>query len=154
MEQPTSILSRRQFLSAMRRGPHREERSQPRVVEKIVFGYERAVPAALLVGFEQLKHKLKRAGLNVRVTFLPLDNLPDDVDVLLVTEDAIVAARRHAPNAELIALQQYRNSPEYSMLVSQLQEGVELRVKTGNDDTGTASEQSQTVKYRGYRRVE
>lgn len=166
MERPVTLLSRRQFFSAIRRGPEylgghseqgheaAEERSRPRVVEKIVFGYENAVPAALLIGFEQLKHKLKRAGLNITVTFLPLHNLPEDVDVLLVTEDAVASARKTTPNAaHVIVLRQYRNSPVYSTLVTQLQEGVEFRAKTKDDD-GTTSQQSHTVKYRGYRKID
>ncbi|MFQ5856444.1 MAG: hypothetical protein ACE5LU_12450 [Anaerolineae bacterium] len=123
-----------------------------RLVKKIVFGYESALPASLVVGAEQLKKKIQRAGLKVSVVYHPLYDLPEDTDVILVAEELAETAQQRAPDAQVIPLKQFVNSPAYGELMTRLLEGVELRAET--QDATEQTSRPKTVKYRGYHRID
>ncbi len=89
--------------------------------EKIVFGFTLDVfPAMVIVGYEQMKHKVAEAGLNVQVQMLPLGDLPPQVNTLFVPAELADAARQAAPGARVIASPDMINLPAYDTLVREL----------------------------------
>ncbi len=89
--------------------------------EQIVFGFTLDVfPAMVIVGYEQMKHKVAEAGLDVQVQMLPLSDLPPQVNTLFVPAELADAARQAAPGARVIASPDMVNLPAYDALVSEL----------------------------------
>jgi len=128
--------------------------AQPRLVKTIVFGYTLDYfPGPLIVGYNQLKRKLQRAGFAVSVRLCPLSDLPSDVSIIFTPLELADQAAQAAPHSRIIALESFLNQPSYNALVEQLKEGREwtaARVSTHarSDDEG------QIVNYRGYERIE
>lgn len=152
----TSKVSRRQFFTSFKNP------SQPRVslassvtgfLNKIVFAYERGLPAGMVVGSEQFKYKLKTAGFQVVVLCQPLSALAQDADVVLVAEDLVKVAQQRVPDAQIIPLKQFKDSSVYDELIGRLIENVELKAEI----VGAATEeieQPKIVKYRGYQKID
>ncbi len=87
----------------------------------IVFGYTLdCLPGLLIVGYNQFKHKVAEAGLNVAVKMLPLNDLPPQVDVLFVPQEFAEAARKAAPHSRVEVLGTFLNHPSYNTLIQQL----------------------------------
>jgi mannitol-specific phosphotransferase system IIBC component len=84
------------------------------------------MPAPLLVGYNRLRRKVERAGLNVAVELVPLSDLPSELDILFVPAPLEAAARSVWNAGPLIVLEAYHNHPAYSELVSRLQQGTEI----------------------------
>jgi hypothetical protein len=100
---------------------------RPRLVHTIGFGYALDfMPAPLLVGYNQLRRKVERAGLNVVVELVPLSDLPAELDILFVPAQLEATARGVWNAGPLIVLEAYLNHPAYSELVSRLQQGTEI----------------------------
>jgi mannitol-specific phosphotransferase system IIBC component len=151
----TGKVSRRQFFNAFRStSEHRvsETGSITGLLKKIVFGYERKLPASLVLGAGQLKSKIQETGLNVSVVYHPVSDLPEDVDVILVAKELVKTAQHYAPDAQIIPLKQFKDSLLYDELVTRLVEGVELKAETEHVTERTS--ESKTVKYRGYQIID
>ena len=107
--------------------PEVGSRHEPKLIRLVGFGYALDfMPAPLLVGFNQLRRKVERAGLNVAVELVPLTDLPDELDILFVPSQLESAARAAWNHGQLIVLETYMNHPAYSELVSRLQAGTEI----------------------------
>ena len=99
-----------------------ESHTQPST--QIVFGYTSDVcPASLFVGYNQFKHKVTGAGLDVVVSLTPLNALPARVDVLFVPQELVELARQSAPNTRIEALDNFLNQPIYNILIKELGNG-------------------------------
>jgi hypothetical protein len=90
---------------------------------RIVFGYTPDLfPAMLIVGYEQMKHKVAQAGLNVQVVLSPLGELPPDTHTLFVPAALEEAARGHAAGSRVQALPEMVNSSIFDSLIEELQD--------------------------------
>lgn len=88
----------------------------------IVFGFTLDVfPAMLIVGYEQMKHKVAGLGLDVDVSLLPLDDLPSGLHTLFVPVELEHSARLAAPQASVYALPEMVNVPIYDTVIRQLE---------------------------------
>ena len=98
-----------------------------KLIRLVGFGYALDfMPAPLLVGYNQLRRKVERAGLNVAIELVPLSDLPAELDILFVPAPLETTARSFWNAGPLIVLETYQNHPAYSELVSRLQQGSEI----------------------------
>ncbi len=92
-------------------GPARSDGNDTPV---FVFGFTLEIfPAMVIVGYEQMKHKVEQAGLNVQVKMLPLDDLPATLHSLFVPLELDLAARQAAPAAQVYPLAEMVNALLY-----------------------------------------
>lgn len=151
----TGKVSRRRFFNALRSPSERrisEASSITGFLRKIVFGYERGLPASLVVGVGQLKKQIQEAGLKVSVACHPLSDIPEDTDVILVAEKLVKTAQQRVSDAWVIPLKQFIDTPVYEELVTRLVEGVELKAEA--EDAPEETSQPKIIKYRGYQKID
>ncbi|EJH4015567.1 PTS mannitol transporter subunit IICBA [Vibrio cholerae] len=72
------------------------------------------------MGASMLRKKIQEVGLPVTVTNMAINSLPADVDMVITHQDLTDRARKHAPHAEHISLNNFLDSALYSQLVTQL----------------------------------
>ncbi|MFQ5613989.1 MAG: hypothetical protein ACE5H9_17850 [Anaerolineae bacterium] len=127
-----------------------------RLVKKVVVAYDlHALPASLMQSFILLRAKLARAGFKIEVGLSPLSRLPPDIDVLFVPAGLVEAARRAAPEVQVIAMTaSTAQQPAYNEFVEQLQAGREMTAQRAEDAPDpVGSRGGKIVRYRGNRRV-
>src|SRR5438876_9355383 len=76
-----------------------------------------------LIGANQLKKRVKDAGLTIKVIPSPVNQIPADIDVVIAHEGLAARARSAAPNAVVLSFRNYLNNPASDLLVRQLQAG-------------------------------
>lgn len=72
------------------------------------------------MGASLLRKKIQQAGLNISVTNLAINNLPEGVDIVITHKDLTDRARKHVPNAYHVSLVNFLDSEMYNQLVTQL----------------------------------
>ncbi|GAB2642162.1 PTS mannitol transporter subunit IICBA [Vibrio panuliri] len=72
------------------------------------------------MGASMLRKKVQDAGLNIHVTNLAINNLPESVDIVITHKDLTDRARKHAPNSTHISLTNFLDSEMYNQLVTKL----------------------------------
>ena len=78
---------------------------------------------SILIGDNQLKKRLKDAGLNVSVIHSPVNELPADTDVVIAHQGLAERARKAAPQAVVLSFQNFLNNPASDLLVKKLTAG-------------------------------
>jgi len=91
-------------------------------VKLVVFACEAGMGSSL-IGANQLKKRVKDAGLTVRVIHSPVNQIPGDADVVLAHEGLVARARAAAPGAVVLPFKQFLNNPASDLLVRRLQAG-------------------------------
>ena len=87
------------------------------VPRRIVCGYDiELLPTWWLQVHRMVKARLEREGALVKVDLLPLTDLPENFDLLLVPPDALTIARDHAPRVECVAV----TSDDYPRQVAEI----------------------------------
>ncbi|MCS0306118.1 PTS mannitol transporter subunit IICBA [Vibrio diabolicus] len=97
------------------------------------------------MGASMLRKKVKDAGLNIHVTNLAINSLPESADIVITHKDLTDRARKHAPNAHHISLTNFLDSEMYNQLVTKLlaaqnqsaandDQMVKVSVMAANDD--------------------
>ncbi|WP_394256636.1 PTS mannitol transporter subunit IICBA [Vibrio harveyi] len=98
------------------------------------------------MGASMLRKKVQDAGLNIHVTNLAINNLPESADIVITHKDLTDRARKHAPNAHHISLTNFLDSEMYNQLVTKLlaaqnqsaandDQMVKVSVMAANDDS-------------------
>ncbi|HCH1565865.1 TPA: PTS mannitol transporter subunit IICBA [Vibrio parahaemolyticus] len=72
------------------------------------------------MGASMLRKKVQDAGLNVHVTNLAINSLPESADIVITHKDLTARARKHASNAHHISLTNFLDSEMYNQLVTKL----------------------------------
>ncbi len=72
------------------------------------------------MGASMLRKKVQDVGLNVHVTNLAINSLPESADIVITHKDLTGRARKHAPNAHHISLTNFLDSEMYNQLVTKL----------------------------------
>jgi PTS system mannitol-specific IIC component len=91
-------------------------------VRLIVFACEAGMGSSL-IGANQLKKRVKDAGLDVQVIHSPVNQIPADADVVLAHQGLAERARKAAPNAVVIPFTNFLNNPAADLLIRRLQAG-------------------------------
>jgi mannitol-specific phosphotransferase system IIBC component len=91
-------------------------------VRLIVFACEAGMGSSL-IGANQLKKRVKDAGLDIQVIHSPVNEIPANADVVLAHQGLAERARKSAPNAVVLAFTNFLNNPTADKLVRQLQAG-------------------------------
>ncbi|PWI32414.1 PTS mannitol transporter subunit IICBA [Vibrio albus] len=88
-------------------------------VRKIIVACDAGMGSSAM-GASLLRKKVEAANLNIDVTNVAINNLPGDVDIVVTHKDLTDRARKHAPNAEHISLNNFLDSSLYDNLVAEL----------------------------------
>ena len=91
-------------------------------VRLIVFACEAGMGSSL-IGANQLKKRVKDAGLDIEVIHSPVNQIPANADVVLAHQGLAERARKSAPNAVVLPFTNFLNNPAADKLVRQLQAG-------------------------------
>ncbi len=91
-------------------------------VRLIVFACEAGMGSSL-IGANQLKKRVRDAGLSIEVIHSPVNQIPAHADVVLAHEGLADRARKAAPNAVVLPFKNFLNNPAADLLVRRLQAG-------------------------------
>ena len=89
------------------------------------------------MGASLLRKKIEKAGLPITVVNQAINNLDEKADIVITHRDLTDRARRHAPNAQHISLNNFLDNQLYDNLIARLQEAGEGRLPkavAANDD--------------------
>ncbi|WP_281249109.1 PTS mannitol-specific transporter subunit IIBC [Halobacillus massiliensis] len=106
-------------------------------VEKIIFACDAGMGSSAM-GSSLLKNKFKKAGIDINVTNMAINDLPSDVDVVITHKDLTERAIQRVPDAHHISVDNFLNSPKYDELVAELKEDDQ------EEGAGTQSTQRST----------
>jgi hypothetical protein len=104
------------------------EQPAPRLVRKIVCGYRQGfLPGEWLQTWRRLDRLLARSGLKVKALLEPLEELPADVDLLVIEPDLRVAAEAvKPPGVPILLTMPPTAASDFSALIQRLEAGTEL----------------------------
>lgn len=88
-------------------------------VDKIIFACDAGMGSSAM-GSSLLKKKFKQASIDIDVTNMAINDLPQDVDIVITHKDLTERAKQKVPNARHISVENFLNSPKYDELVNQL----------------------------------
>jgi hypothetical protein len=130
-----------------------EHEHGPRLVRRIVCGYRVGfLPGDWLQAWRRLDRVLARAELKVKATLSPLEDLPEDTDILVVPPDLREAAREAArPGTPLLVTPASAAAGAFADLVKRLESGTEL---TAERIDPAAADEPKIVSYRGHTRLD
>lgn len=126
---------------------------QARVITRVVCGYRLGfLPGEWLQTWRRLDRVLARAGLKVKATLSPLEELPPDTGILVVPPDLREAAREFAqPGTPILVTPASSAAGAFADLVSRLEAGTELTAQKVDPADADAP---KIVSYTGYTRVD
>jgi len=104
------------------------EQPAPRLVRRIVCGYRQGVlPGEWLQTWRRLDRLLDRSGLKVKALLEPLEDLPTDVDLLVIEPDLrAVAEAVISPGVPIFLTTPPTAASDFAALVQRLEAGTEL----------------------------
>ena len=97
----------------------------------MVFACEAGMGSSL-IGANQLKKRVKEAGLDVRVIHSPVNQIPPDTDVVVAHEGLAARARAAAPQAVVLTFRNFLNNAASELLVKQLRAGEPIGDEVAN----------------------
>lgn len=111
-------------------------------VAKIIVACDAGMGSSAM-GASMLRKKVQAAGLNISVTNLAINNLPQDVDIVVTHKDLTDRAKQHAPNAHHISLTNFLDGATYDGLVQQLLQSNEVNISGAAATADTTSDDNQ-----------
>ena len=103
------------------------DQEERRLVRTIVCAYVRAeLPTPWLAIFHRFERVMEKSGLKVRVRLLPLEELPDSYEVLVVPPEIQQAAEALHSSARLIVTSRADAPAAAAALLREIEEGVTL----------------------------
>ncbi|WP_404820038.1 PTS mannitol transporter subunit IICBA [Vibrio rhizosphaerae] len=88
-------------------------------IKKIIVACDAGMGSSAM-GASMLRKKVQAAGLDIQVTNLAINHLPQDVDVVITHQDLTDRARKHAPSARHISLTNFLDNELYNNLVNEI----------------------------------
>ena len=99
-------------------------------VHLVVFACEAGMGSSL-IGANQLKKRVKDAGLDVRVIHSPVNQIPADTDVVIAHEGLAARARAAAPSSVVLSFRNFLNNPASDLLLQRLKAGEAISDEAG-----------------------
>lgn len=91
-------------------------------VKLIVFACEAGMGSSLM-GANQLKKMVKKAKLDVQVVHSPVQQMPENVDVVVTHKSLAAQARTKAPHAAIVPFMMFFGDPAVKGVVEKLKNG-------------------------------
>jgi PTS system mannitol-specific IIC component len=88
-------------------------------VKKIIVACDAGMGSSAM-GAGKLRNKVKKAGLDIEVTNMAINDLPNDVDIVITHNKLTDRAKSAAPNAQHISIDDFIMTPVYDQLVADL----------------------------------
>lgn len=88
-------------------------------VQKIIFACDAGMGSSAM-GASILKKKIKEAGMDLNVTNVAINNLPDDVDLVVTHKDLTPRAEKIVPNAIHVSVENFLGTNKYDEIVEEL----------------------------------
>jgi hypothetical protein len=129
--------------------PTEEAPMGPKMVRRVVCSYKLGwLPGDWLQTWRRLDRVFARAELNVKATLAPLEDLPEDTDILVVPPDLREAAYAAArPGMPILVTPAGAAAGAFADLVSRLQAGTEF---TAEKTDPNQKDKPKIVSYRGH----
>jgi hypothetical protein len=124
-----------------------------RLIARVVVGYRLGfLPGEWLQTWRRLDRALARANLKVKATLAPLEELPEDTGVLVVSPDLREAAREFAlPGTPILVTPASSAAGAINDLIARLEAGTELRADKIDPEEAAGP---KIVSYTGYTRID
>lgn len=90
-------------------------------VSSIIFACDAGMGSSAM-GAGILRNKVKEADLDLAVSNMAIANLPKDAEVVITHKDLTGRAKKQAPKAHHISVENFLNSPKYDELIEQLKD--------------------------------
>jgi hypothetical protein len=121
----------------------------PKMVRRVVCSYRMGwLPGDWLQTWRRLDRVLARANLNVKATLSPLEDLPEDTDILVVPPELREAARESAkPGTPILVTPASAAAGAFNELVSRLEAGTDF---TAEKIDPADKDKPKIVSYRGH----
>jgi hypothetical protein len=126
-----------------------EPTTGPKMVRRVVCSYKLGwLPGDWLQTWRRLDRVFARAELNVKATLAPLEDLPEDTDILVVPPELREAARESVPpGTPILVTPAGAAAGAFADLVSRLQAGTEF---TADKVDPEQKDKPKIVSYRGH----
>jgi hypothetical protein len=110
------------------------------------------LPGEWLQAWRRLDRTLARAALKVKATLAPLENLPDDTDIVVVPPELREVAReKTVPGTLLLVVPASAAAAAFNDLVARLEAGDEITAERTDPAEASAP---VIVSYRGHERLD
>jgi hypothetical protein len=129
------------------------EPAEPKLIKRVTVAYRLGfLPGEWLQTWRRLDRLFARANLKVKATLAPLEELPEDTDILVVPPDLREAARESAvPGTPILVTPASAAAGAFSDLIARLEAGTELTAERISEEDAAAP---KIVSYTGYTRIE
>lgn len=126
-----------------------ESEARPKLVRRVVVSYRMGwLPGDWLQTWRRLDRALARANLKVKATLAPLEDLPEDTDILVVPPDLRDAARESAkPGIPILVTPASAAAGAFNELVTRLEAGTDF---TAEKVDPADKDKPKIVSYRGH----
>ncbi|WP_058484942.1 PTS mannitol transporter subunit IICBA [Defluviitalea phaphyphila] len=101
-------------------------------VKKIIVACDAGMGSSAM-GASTLRGKVKKAGLNIEVKNTSIDQIPQDADIVITHEKLSDRAKKVAPNAKHISIDEFISTPVYDELVQYLKENNSTKTFSKNE---------------------
>ncbi|OCL27778.1 PTS mannitol transporter subunit IIBC [Orenia metallireducens] len=88
-------------------------------VKKIIVACDAGMGSSAMAA-SQVRSKVQKAGLDIKVDNSAVDEIPQDVDIVIVHKELLDRAKKSAPGKEYIPIETFLNNPVYDELVERL----------------------------------
>jgi hypothetical protein len=122
----------------------------PKVVRRVVVSYKLGwLPGEWLQAWRRLDRVFNRANLRVKATLAPLEDLPEDTDILVVGPDLREAANNAVPEGTpILVMPASAAAGAFAELVTKLEAGTEFTAE--KFDPAEEAQKPKIVTYRGH----
>ncbi|HCX64905.1 MAG TPA: PTS mannitol transporter subunit IIBC, partial [Eubacteriaceae bacterium] len=90
-------------------------------VDKVIFACDAGMGSSAM-GASLLRNKFKKAGLDIEVDNVAINEIPSDADIVITQEGLTPRAKEVAPNAEHVSVDNFLGSPKYDELAERLKQ--------------------------------
>jgi PTS system mannitol-specific IIC component len=99
-------------------------------VRLVVFACEAGMGSSL-IGANQLKKRVKEAGLPITVIHAPVNEIPPATDVVIAHEALAERARKAAPGAVVLSFRNFLSNTASDLLIQRLKAGESVSSDAG-----------------------
>jgi PTS system mannitol-specific IIC component len=112
---------------------------RPETVNKVIFACDAGMGSSAM-GASLLRNKFKKEEIDIDVNNAPINQIPDDADIVITHKDLTDRAKAKIPGAYHISVENFLNSPKYEELINELKNPEAVQQDTAEGEKEEAPE--------------